>query len=44
MIGTRFVLNGSVFSSDAPIDIHLVNFLLLINVSELGIAIKTKKN
>ena len=43
MIGARLVLNGLAFSGDAPVDIQLVTFLLLSNVSELSIETKTKK-
>ena len=42
MVGSRFVSNGLIFA-DIPVNIHLVTFLLLSNVSELSTGAKTKK-
>ena len=43
MIRSRLVPNGLIFSDDIPVDIQLVTFLLLYNISELSIGAKTKK-
>ena len=43
MVRTRLVSNVLNFSSDNPVVIQLVTFLLLFNVSELSIGEKTKK-
>ena len=43
MVGSRSVLNALAFSDDIPVDIQLVIFLLLFNISELNIGAKTKK-
>ena len=43
MIGSRLVSNGLIFSDDIPINIQLVTFLLVSNISELSIGAKTKK-
>ena len=43
MIVSRLVSNGLIFSDDISVDIQLVTFLLLSNISELSIVAKTKK-
>ena len=43
MVGSRLLSNGLTFSSDTPIGIRVVDFLLLSNISELSIGTKTKK-
>ena len=43
MIGSRLVSNGLIFSDDIPIDIQVVTFLLLSNISDLSVGEKTKK-
>ena len=43
MVSSSLVSNGIVFSADTPVDIRLVTFLLISNVSELNIGAKTKK-
>ena len=43
MVGSRLVSKSAIFSGDTPVDIQLVIFLLLSNVSELSIGAKTKK-
>ena len=43
MISLRLVSNGLIFSNNIPVDIYLVTFLLLSNISELSIDAKTKK-
>ena len=42
MVGSRLVSNGWIFSYDIPVDIQLVTYLLLSNISELSISAKTK--
>ena len=42
MVGSRLVLNGLIFADDIPVDIQLVTFLFLSNISELSIGPKTK--
>ena len=41
--GLRLVSNGLTFSGGIPVDVQLITFLLLSNVSELSIGAKTKK-
>ena len=43
MVGSRLILNDLIFSGDILVDIQLVSFLLLCNVSELSIGEETKK-
>ena len=43
MFGSRLILNDLIFSGDILVDIQLVSFLLLCNVSELSIGEETKK-
>ena len=43
LVGSRLVLNGLIFSGDIPVNIQLVNFLLVSNIRELSIGTKTKK-
>ena len=44
MVGSRLILNDDlIFSGDILVDIQLVSFLLLCNVSELSIGEETKK-
>ena len=43
MIGSKLVSNGLIFSDDIPVDIQLVTFLLLSNITELSIGRKTRK-
>ena len=43
MISSKLVSNDSIFSDDILVDIQLVTFLLLSNISELSIGAKTKK-
>ena len=42
MVGSKLVSNGFIFSGDIPINIQLVPFLLLSNVSGLSIGVKIK--
>ena len=42
MVDLRLVSNDLVFSSDIPVYIQLVTFLLLCNLSELSIGVKSK--
>ena len=43
IVGSRLVSNSLIFSNDIPVDIELVSFLLLSNISKLSIAAKLKK-
>ena len=43
MVGSRLISNSLFFSGNIWVDIQLVNFLLLFNVSELSIEAKAKK-
>ena len=43
IVGSRPVLNGSFFSDDIPVDIQLLNFLLLSNIRKLIIGVETRK-
>ena len=43
MVSLRFLSNGLIFSDDIPVNIQLVNFLLISSISELSIGTKTKK-
>ena len=43
MVSSTLVSNGWFFSNDVPVDIKLVAFLLLSNISELSIGAKTKR-
>ena len=43
MVGSRLVSNGLFFSNDIPVNIQLVTFLLLSNISKLSIGPKAKK-
>ena len=43
MVGSRLISNSLFFSGNIWVDIQLVNFLLLFNLSELGIEAKAKK-
>ena len=43
LVDSRLVSNGLIFSDNIPVDIQLVTFLLLPNISELSIGPKTKK-
>ena len=43
IVGSRLVLNSLIFSDDILVDIELVTFLLLSNISKLSIAAKLKK-
>ena len=42
MLGSRLVSNGLISSDDIPVDIQLVTFSLLSNISELSIGGKIK--
>ena len=42
MVDARLTSNGLIFSSNTPVDIQLVTFLLLSHTSELSIGEKTK--
>ena len=42
IVSSRLVSNGLIFSDDILVDIQLVTFLLLSNISELNIKTKTK--
>ena len=42
MVGLRLVSNDLMFSSDIPVYIQLVTFLLLCSLSELSIGVKSK--
>ena len=44
MVSSRLVTNGLTFSYDIPVNIRLIIFLLLPNISELNITAKTKKS
>ena len=43
MSGARLGSNGLIFSRNIPVNIQLVTFLLLLNVSELSIGEEAKK-
>ena len=43
MVGSRLVPNGLIFSDDILVDIQLVILLLLPNIRELSIGVKTKR-
>ena len=43
MVSSKLVSNDSFFSDDILVDIQLVTFLLLSNISELSTGAKTKK-
>ena len=43
MVGSRLVENVLIFPDHIPVDIQLVTFLLLSNISKLSIGAKTKK-
>ena len=43
MVSSKLVSNGLVYSGDIPVDVELVTSLLLFNISELSIGVKTKK-
>ena len=43
MVSSALVLNGFIFSNDVLVDIQLLTFLLLSNISELSTAAKPKK-
>ena len=42
-VSSRLVYTGLIFSDDIPVDIQLVTFLLLSNISELRTGVRTKK-
>ena len=43
MVSSRLVSNGLVFPDDFPVNLQVVNFLLLSNIRELSTGSKTKK-
>ena len=43
MVGSRLVENVLIFPDHIPVEIQLVTFLLLSNISKLSIGAKTKK-
>ena len=43
MVGSRLVPNGLIFSDDILVDVQLVILLLLPNIRELSIGVKTKR-
>ena len=42
IVGSRLVSNGLTFSDGIAVDIQLVTFLLLSNIRELSIGVKTR--
>ena len=43
MVGVRLTSNGLTFLGDTPVDIQLVTFLLLSNISKSSIGAKAKE-